>query len=182
MERKKVLMATASCDEHFNPLITLALALKEIGYDVRWYTQGNYAPRLAKLQIPHFPFQHVLQFRDGNMNELFPLVTALKNKLTQLNCDTQEFFKNGGLEYYEDLNEIHRIFPYDIMISDLGFTGIPIVRRLMNIPVIGVSTFLLAESAKKLPKDYNYYDLDFLVKKVVDKLSRIPRVEEKQAA
>jgi polyferredoxin len=72
MERTKVLFATAPFDGHFNPLTTLALALQQIGYDVRWYTQEKYAPKLAKLQIPHFPFRNALQFHDGNMDELFP--------------------------------------------------------------------------------------------------------------
>jgi UDP:flavonoid glycosyltransferase YjiC (YdhE family) len=150
MERTKVLMATAPFDGHFNPLTTLALALKEVGYDVRWYTQEKYAPKLAKLQIPHFPFRSALQFHDGNMDELFPQRAVIKNKVAKLNFDLQEIFIKRGPEYYEDLKEIHKIFPFDIMIADLGFTGIPFVRRLMEIPVIGVSVFPLMESAKEL--------------------------------
>jgi len=72
MERTKVLFATAPFDGHFNPLTTLALALQQIGYDVRWYTRENYAPKFAKLQVPHFPFRNALQFHDGNMDELYP--------------------------------------------------------------------------------------------------------------
>jgi UDP:flavonoid glycosyltransferase YjiC (YdhE family) len=150
MERTKVLMATAPFDGHFNPLTTLALALKEVGYDVRWYTQEKYAPKLVKLQIPHFPFRKALQFHDGNMDELFPNRAAIKNKIAKINFDIQEIFVKRGPEYYEDLKEIHKIFPFDLMIADLGFTGIPFVRRLMDIPVIGVSVFPLPESAKDL--------------------------------
>jgi UDP:flavonoid glycosyltransferase YjiC (YdhE family) len=150
MERIKVLMASAPFDGHFNPLTTLALALKEVGYDVRWYTQEKYAPKLAKLQIPHFPFRNALQFHDGNMDELFPQRAAIKNKISKINFDIQEIFVKRGPEYYEDLKEIYKVFPFDIMIADLGFTGIPFVRRLMEIPVIGVSVFPLPESAKDL--------------------------------
>lgn len=147
MERIKVLMATAPFDGHFNPLTTLAQALKEVGYDVRWYTQEKYAPRLAKLQIPHFPFRKALQFHDGNMDQLFPQRATIRNKVTKLNFDIQEIFVKRGPEYYEDLKDIYESFPFDVMIADLGFAGIAYVRRLMNIPVIGVSVFPLMESS-----------------------------------
>jgi UDP:flavonoid glycosyltransferase YjiC (YdhE family) len=150
MERTKVLFATAPFDGHFNPLTTLALALQQIGYDVRWYTRENYAPKFAKLQVPHFPFRNALQFHDGNMDELFPRRAAIRSKIAKINFDIQEIFVKRGPEYFEDLQEIHKTFPFDIMVADLGFTGIAYVRRLMQIPVIGVSVFPLMESAKEL--------------------------------
>ncbi|HSF46270.1 MAG TPA: nucleotide disphospho-sugar-binding domain-containing protein [Chitinophagaceae bacterium] len=150
MERTKVLFATAPFDGHFNPLTTLALALQQVGYDVRWYTQEKYAPKLAKLQIPHYPFRNALQFHDGNMDELFPKRAAISSKIGKLNFDIQEIFVKRGPEYFEDLREIHKTFPFELMVADLGFTGIPFVRRLMQIPVIGVSVFPLMESAREL--------------------------------
>lgn len=150
MERTKVLFATAPFDGHFNPLTTLALALQQVGYDVRWYTQEKYAPKLAKLQIPHFPFRNALQFHDGNMDELFPGRAAIRSKIAKINFDIQEIFVKRGPEYFEDLQEIHKTFPFEIMVADLGFTGIAYVRRLMQIPVIGVSVFPLMESAREL--------------------------------
>jgi UDP:flavonoid glycosyltransferase YjiC (YdhE family) len=113
MERTKVLFATAPFDGHFNPLTTLALALQQVGYDVRWYTQEKYAPKLAKLQIPHFPFRNALQFHDGNMDELF----AKSNFLI------------------EDFTPVSKVMPHcDVYISNIGYSGVlpGIQNRLPN--------------------------------------------------
>jgi UDP:flavonoid glycosyltransferase YjiC (YdhE family) len=174
MERTKVLFATAPFDGHFNPLTTLALALQQVGYDVRWYTQEKYAPKLAKLQIPHFPFRNALQFHDGNMDELFPRRAAIKSKIAKLNLDIQEIFVKRGPEYYDDLLEIHKTFPFDIMVADLGFTGI---QNQLPMVVAGIH-----EGKNEICTRVGYFKLGInlktetptpaLIREAVDKVSR----------
>ena len=50
---RKILFASFPADGHFNPLTGLAVHLKELGYDVRWYTSRSYAGKLSRLGIPH---------------------------------------------------------------------------------------------------------------------------------
>jgi UDP:flavonoid glycosyltransferase YjiC (YdhE family) len=53
----KILFATMPFDGHFNPLTGIAMHLKAAGHDIRWYAGSNYATKLEKLGIHHFPFQ-----------------------------------------------------------------------------------------------------------------------------
>jgi UDP:flavonoid glycosyltransferase YjiC (YdhE family) len=53
----KMLFATMPFDGHFNPLTGVAMQPKAAGYYVRWYAGPSYAAKLARLGIPHFPFQ-----------------------------------------------------------------------------------------------------------------------------
>ncbi|MEI9809634.1 MAG: hypothetical protein WDO16_18215 [Bacteroidota bacterium] len=56
LKGKKILFATFPADGHFNPLTGLAVHLKELGCDVRWYTSVKYEDKLQRLNIPPLPF------------------------------------------------------------------------------------------------------------------------------
>jgi len=47
---RRILFASVPADGHFNPLTGIAVYLKSIGYDVRWYTSESYAEKLRKLK------------------------------------------------------------------------------------------------------------------------------------
>ena len=68
----KILFATMPFDGHFNPLTSVAMHLKGAGHDVRWYAGPSYAAKLARLGIPHFPFQRATEINQQNIGELFP--------------------------------------------------------------------------------------------------------------
>ena len=72
MKQIKILFANIPADGHFNPLTSLALHLKSIGHDVRWYSQDIYAGKLKSMQIPHYPFIKARQFNQFNIEEFFP--------------------------------------------------------------------------------------------------------------
>ena len=42
----RILFASVPADGHFNPLTGLAVHLKELGCDVRWYTSDIYADKI----------------------------------------------------------------------------------------------------------------------------------------
>jgi hypothetical protein len=65
--------------------------------------------------------------------------------------DLRELMIRRGLEYFEDLKKIHESFPFSMVVSDLGFTGIPFINRLMQIPVIALGLHPLKESSVLLP-------------------------------
>lgn len=151
MDRIKVLFASMPLDEHVLPMMNLALTLKQSGYDVRWYTQERYAKQLSAHDIPHFPFKRPPQFHGDNLAEVFPARSRIQKDHTLTRHDLKELMIRRGPEYYEDLREIHQSFPFSIVVADLGFTGIPFINRLMQIPVIGLGLHPLKESSAVLP-------------------------------
>ena len=150
-DRIKVLFATMPLDEHVLPMMGLAITLKHAGYDVRWYTQEQYANQLAENDIPHFPFKRPPQFHGDNLAEIFPERSRITTDHTLIRHDVKELMIRRGPEYYEDLKEIRQSFSFSIVVADLGFTGIPFINRLMQIPVIGLGLHPLKESSVVLP-------------------------------
>jgi UDP:flavonoid glycosyltransferase YjiC (YdhE family) len=135
---KKILFANFAADGHFNPLTGLAVHLQSLGCDVRWYTSDSYAAKLQNLQIPHYPFVKALDVCGDNIEKLFPERKKINNKIAKLNYDFINAFILRGPEYYADLQEVYKVFPFDILVADCCFTGVPFVTDKMNIPVISV--------------------------------------------
>lgn len=148
---RKILFANAPADGHFNPLTGLAVYLKELGCDVRWYSSREYADRLKKLQVHHYPYQKALEITGTNLEEMLPERNKIKNKVKKLNFDMQEFFILRSVEYFADLQEIHKSFPFDLFIADNCFSGIPFVRDKIKKPVMAIGVVPLTESSKDLP-------------------------------
>ncbi|MEI9910690.1 MAG: hypothetical protein WDO71_14045 [Bacteroidota bacterium] len=48
----------------------LAVHLKWLGCDVRWYTSNKYAGKLQRLNIQHFPFKKAVDIAD--LENIFP--------------------------------------------------------------------------------------------------------------
>ncbi|MBE7169777.1 MAG: glycosyltransferase [Williamsia sp.] len=149
-ERKKFLFATFAADGHFHPLTNLATYLASLGHDVRWYTSNLYAPKLKKLQIPHYPFVKALDINGTNLESLFPERKAIKGKIDKLTFDIINVFILRGPEYYDDILNIQKEFKFDLMVCDCAFTGLPFVTDLMKIPVVSIGVFPLTESSKDL--------------------------------
>jgi UDP:flavonoid glycosyltransferase YjiC (YdhE family) len=148
---RKVLFATFPADGHFNPLTGLAVHLKELGYDVRWYTSLRYSAKLKRLGIPQYPFKNALDIDANNLEKLFPERANKNGQISKLKFDMIHAFILRGPEFYSDLQEIHKSFPFELMIADCAFTGIPFVKDKMNIPVVSIGVFPLVETSKDLP-------------------------------
>ena len=146
----KILFATFPADGHFNPLTGLAVYLKSIGHDVRWYTSPYYQPKVEKLGIPFFPLKKALDFTGEDVSELFAKREKIKSQLAKFRFDLINVFILRSEEYYEDLKEIHERFPFELVVADAAFTGIPFIKDKMNIPVISIGIFPLSETSKDL--------------------------------
>lgn len=147
---KKILFACVPADGHFNPLTGLAMHLKSIGYDVRWYAADNYAEKLRRMDIPWYPFTRALNVNGDNIDDLLPERAKCKSQVSRLNFDLINFFIARATEYYEDIQEIYKTFPFDLMIADITFSAIPFVKEKMGIPVIGIGIVPLTESSRDL--------------------------------
>jgi MGT family glycosyltransferase len=148
---KKILFATVAADGHVNPLTGLAVYLKSIGYDVRWYTSNVYAQKIRKLQIPHYPFVKALDVRGDNVDELLPERANRKSMIAKLNFDIINFFIARSTEYFADIKDIYKEFRFDLMISDCCFTAVPFVKEKLKVPVIAMGVIPLTETSKDLP-------------------------------
>lgn len=147
---KKILFACVPADGHFNPLTGLAMHLKSIGYDVRWYAGDVYEEKIKKMGIPWYPFQKALNLNGDNVDELFPDREQHKSQVSRLNYDLINVFILRSTEYYDDIREIYQTFPFDLMIADVTFSAIPFVKEKMNIPVIGIGIVPITQTSRDL--------------------------------
>lgn len=147
---KKILFACVPGDGHFNPLTGIAVHLKSLGYDVRWYSSVSYEKKLQKLQIPFYPFKKALDVTGATVDEIFPERVLINKEIEKLNFDLQHFFILRSTEYFADIREIHETFPFDLMISDCMFTAMPFVKEVMKIPVISIGVLPLFETSRDL--------------------------------
>ncbi len=149
--KKKILFANVPADGHFNPLTGLATHLLSRGYDVRWYSSATYGEKIKNMQIPFYPFKKGLEVTGTNVETIFPGRAKIDNKIKRLNFDIINFFTLRGPEYFADIKEIYKTFPFDIMIADCIFSAIPLVKEKMNIPVISIGVVPLFETSVNVP-------------------------------
>jgi MGT family glycosyltransferase len=149
LKGRKILFACFPADGHFNPLTGLAVHLKWLGCEVKWYTSDKYADKLNRLNIPHLPFKKALDI--AQFEKLFPERDAIKGQVAKLKFDIINVFILRGPEFFADLQMIYQEFPFEVMIADCAFTGTPFVTDKMNIPVISVGVMPLSETSKDLP-------------------------------
>ncbi|MGN6400319.1 MAG: glycosyltransferase [Flavisolibacter sp.] len=148
----KILFANFPGDGHFNPLTGLAMHLKNIGCDVRWYTSKKYEVKIAKLGIPFYGLQKALDFASNpDVDNAFPERKNHKSQVAKLKFDMINVFILRSPEYYEDILDIYNDFEFELMVADITFGGIAFVKEKMNIPVIGVDIIPLPETSKDLP-------------------------------
>lgn len=145
---RRILFANFPGDGHFNPLTGLAVHLKWLGCDVRWYTSTQYESKIKELGIPFYPLKKAMDITQ--FQELFPEREKIKSPISKLNFDIINVFVLRGEEYYADIQDIHAEFPFDVMIADCAFTGIPFVSDKMQIPVMAVGVMPLTETSRDL--------------------------------
>lgn len=148
----KILFANFPGDGHFNPLTGLAVHLKNIGCDVRWYTAKKYEQKIQRLGIPFFGLNKALDVSaDPQVEKIFPEREKHKSQVAKLKFDMINVFILRSTEYYEDIKNIYKEFKFELMIADITFGAIPFVREKMNIPVIAACIVPLPETSKDLP-------------------------------
>jgi MGT family glycosyltransferase len=151
METKKILFGNVSADGHFNPMTGIAMELKSQGHDVRWYASKMFGEKLKELGIPHYPFKKALEVNQFNINEVFPERKKLKAGVPQLKFDIKNFFVYRAPEYFEDISEIKKDFPFDVFVCDAAFTAGQLVRNKLNVPGVGIGISPVMSTSKDLP-------------------------------
>ena len=78
-----------------------------------------------------------MELNNDTVESHFPERKLIKGKISKLNFDIQHFFIRRGEEYYADIKDIYSEFPFDLLIADCLFTGIPFVKDKMKQLVFG---------------------------------------------
>jgi len=151
MQPKKILFANVPADGHFNPMTAIAMELKSQGHDVRWYTSKMFSGKLKKLGIHHYPFKKALEVNQFNINDVFPERKKLKAGVPQLKFDIKNFFVYRAPEYFEDISEIKKEFPFEVFVCDAAFTAGQIVKKKLNVPSVGIGISPVMSTSKDLP-------------------------------
>jgi len=151
MQSKRILFANFPADGHFNPLTSLAVHLKSLGHDVRWYTSDTYAEKIHRLGIPFYPLQRVLDISKGSPDELFPERRHQKSQLSKLKFDIKNVFLRRGVEFFQDVSAIEKTFPFDLVVCDITFTGLWFIEEKLGKPVIAVGVLPLMATSNDLP-------------------------------
>jgi UDP:flavonoid glycosyltransferase YjiC (YdhE family) len=151
MQAKRILFANFPADGHFNPLTSLAVYLKSLGHDVRWYTSDTYAEKIHQLGIPFYPLKRALDVSKGSPDELFPERRRYKSQLRKLQFDIRNVFVRRGIEFFQDVEEIEKHFPFDLVISDITFTGLWFIEEKLGKPLIAIGVLPLMKTSRDLP-------------------------------
>jgi MGT family glycosyltransferase len=151
MQPKKILFANIPADGHFNPMTGIAMELKQLGHEVRWYTSKMFEEKLKELDIHHYAYKKALEVNQFTINEVFPQRKKLKAGVPQLKFDLKHFFIYRAPEYFEDISEIKQDFPFDVLVCDSAFTAGRLVKDKLNVRLVGVGISPVMSTSKDLP-------------------------------
>ncbi len=150
MKTRKLLFATMPFEGHFNPLTGIAKYLQSQGHDVRWYAGGSYTQKLAKLEIPHYPFQKAVEVNQNNMDEVLPDRVNHKGAIAKIKFDIKHVFVLPIPDMVADIEQIYQDFKFDAIVCDNGFAAGYVIGKKLNVPLVSVGVMPLSETSKNL--------------------------------
>jgi UDP:flavonoid glycosyltransferase YjiC (YdhE family) len=148
-----ILFATMPFDGHFNPLTGIAVHLKECGHDVRWYCGQSYAPKLAKLGIPHFVYKRAREINSDNVAEFFPERAKLSG-MALIKFEGRHIFIGNVANHFEDIREIDAEFSFHVLICDIAFFAMKLVKEKLGKRAYAVDVATSNESDKHVPPNF----------------------------
>jgi UDP:flavonoid glycosyltransferase YjiC (YdhE family) len=148
----RALFATIASDGHVNPLTGIAVRLRELGCDVRWYTGSKFAGRLEALGIPHLPYRRAEELD-------FESIAALPERKrlhgpALIRYDFEKGFLVNAKSYLEDVRDIDAEFPFDVMFCDVAFLAARLVHDHLGKHVCGVGVTPSLETSKDVPPNF----------------------------
>jgi UDP:flavonoid glycosyltransferase YjiC (YdhE family) len=149
----KILFASTAADGHFNPMTGVAMHLRGLGHDVRWYTGTSYGPRLQEMGIPHYPFKRAREINGDTMRRLFPERARMKGPAL-IRFDFEQVFLSNVEPYFEDVQEVDRDFSFDVLVAEGAWMAARLVRDVMGKQVIGIGPGTLLATSPDVPPNF----------------------------
>ncbi len=130
----KVLMATITATGHINPAIPLARRLVKRGHEVQWYTSSRYKKIIEATGAKYLPLKagpDLDESRAGEFTEREKL-----HGMAQLKWDLKNFVIRSTIGYVEDLKQILRTFPADLLLCDMAMLASLFMSELGGPPCV----------------------------------------------
>lgn len=145
-----ILFASQAIDGHFNPMTGVAMELLDRGHDVRWYTGPVFASKLAGMGIPLLTFNRAIEHRADNLHELYPERPRLKGPRA-IGFDGDKIFASNVTNFFEDVRDLERDFPFDVLVADSSMFIHRLVSHLMGRKVVNFVAIPNMESDPLVP-------------------------------
>ncbi len=147
------MFATLPFDGHFKPLTGIAVRLRELGHEVRWYAGPSYADALGELGIPHEPFSRAQEVNGDTIATLFPQRAEVSG-LKLIAFDFEHIFAGNCEAHFLDLADLHAAEPFDALVADEGLYAIQLVKERLGTPVYAVAVSPMMGTSRDTPPNF----------------------------
>jgi len=140
----RILITTVPVAGHVAPILPLCRELVARGHDVAWYTGRAEQQRVVAAGARYFGYRKTREVDPNDMDASFPERGKLAGA-KQFAFDMKHLFIDSAATQCEDIQDILKVFPADIIVSDPGLLGSGLVQELAGVPVVimGVSPIVL---------------------------------------
>ncbi|HEX8219456.1 MAG TPA: glycosyltransferase [Chloroflexia bacterium] len=129
----RILLASMPFSSHIEPALPLARTLVERGHDVRWYTGRRFQATVEATGARYLPVEHAPDFDERKLEEVYPQLKGLK-PLARYATLMADVFLAAGPAQADDLEQILRDWPADVLLSEPAFAGAAIISHKCRIP------------------------------------------------
>lgn len=138
----RFLIGTIAATGHVNPTLPIARKLVEQGHEVWWYTGKGFKDKIEATGAYHIPIKTGIDFTDFNTipQSWLEQQNALKG-IEQFKFYLKHGFVDLAVTQLEDLTQILRSYPADILLCDVFFLGMSWLHEKTGLPwaALGVS-------------------------------------------
>lgn len=131
----RFLIATIPAAGHVNPALPIARQLVERGHEVWWYTGKGFREKVEATGAHHAPIHTGLDFTDMSTipQAWLDRKEALKG-VAQFKFYLKHGFIDAGVTQLQDLTEILREFPAEVLLCDVFFLGVSWLHEKTGLP------------------------------------------------
>lgn len=129
----RFLIATMPFVSHINPSLPIARRLVERGHEVRWYTGRKFQSRVEATGAQFVPMQRAPDFDEDDLDAAFPARKGLDG-VAQFKWSIKHIFMDPAPAQVQDLQEILKDYPADVLLSETTFGGGELLSQLGGPP------------------------------------------------
>jgi UDP:flavonoid glycosyltransferase YjiC (YdhE family) len=140
----RFLIATLPVTGHVLPVVPIAKTLVQRGHEVAWYTGKGFQSKVEATGAHYLPMVAGPDYTTADLDALFPGRENLKG-IAQIKFDMKHAFIDAMPGHVEDIENILKSFPADVLLGDTGFSAGAIISErnllpwaVINITVLGL--------------------------------------------